>query len=74
MNKLLILLLLSTPLFAQVDLIVIEDKELVIEGSTELFIPKEGYQKIILRRMIFYSDGNYATIRENQAYYAKKVR
>jgi hypothetical protein len=69
MNKLLILLLLSTPLFAQVDLIVIEDKELVIEGyETEL--TKEGYQKIILRRMIFYSDGNYATIRENQAYYA----
>ena len=68
MNKLLILLLLSTPLFAQVDLIVIEDKELVIEGyETEL--TKEGYQKIILRRMIFYSDGNYATIRENQAYY-----
>jgi len=44
MNKLLILLLLSTPLFAQDDLIVIEDKELANENI----------------KMIFYSDGNYA--------------
>ena len=44
MNKLLILLLLSTPLFAQEDLIVIEDKELANENI----------------KMIFYSDNNYA--------------
>ena len=44
MNKLLILLLLSTPLFAQDDLIVIEDK--VLEGK--------DYE------VLFMSDGNYA--------------